>query len=149
METTSLSQRQAHNLIFYGVLLFLLGLLVGFVIPLVPNPRIALSSHMEGVMNGLFLMVLGAIWSRIALSDKWLKITFGLAVYGTFANWLGILLAALLNAGKMLPIAAPGNVGSPAAESVVTFLLVTLSIAMVAVCCAVLVGLNRGRRTQG
>lgn len=143
MSTTSHVQLQAHRLIFYGILLFLLGLLVGLFLPLMANPRMGLASHLEGVMNGMFLVLLGLIWSRVMLSPKWLKITFWLAVYGTFANWFGVLLAAILNAGKEMNVAAQGQDGGPLAEGIVNFLLITLSLAMITICVTILIGLNR------
>jgi hypothetical protein len=51
----------AHRLLQFGVLLFLLGLLSGFVTPALANPRMGLSSHLEGVMNGTFLVILGLL----------------------------------------------------------------------------------------
>jgi hypothetical protein len=44
---------------------------------------------------------------------------------------LEILVAAVFNAGKMLGVAAGGQEGSPLAEALVAFFVVTLSIAMV------------------
>jgi (hydroxyamino)benzene mutase len=143
MEKSSLQKQQSDRLIFYGILLFLLGLIVGLFVPLFGNPRMGLSSHLEGIMNGMFLVMLGLIWGKVALSKKWLKITFGLAIFGTFANWLGILIAAIFNAGKDLNVAANGQEGSPLAEGVVMFLLISLSLAMLTICITVLIGLRR------
>lgn len=103
-----------------------------------------LSSHLEGVMNGMFLVMIGLIWSKLELSDNWLRITFGLSIYGTFINWLGILVAAIFDAGEMLGIAANGKKGPPIAEGIVTFSLVTLSLAMIIICITILIGLRRG-----
>ena len=127
----------------------MLGLIVGLFVPLFANPRMGLSSHLEGIMNGMFLVILGLIWGRIALSIKWLKITFGFSIYGTFANWIGILLAAIFNAGKELTVAAKGQEGTPLAEGVVTFFLISLTISMLLVCIAVLIGLNRNMKSEG
>lgn len=140
---SALKKKQSDRLIFLGILLFLLGLLVGFLIPVLANPRMGLSSHLEGVMNGTFLVVLGLIWKRINLSDSWLKITFWLAVYGTFINWMGVLTGAIFNAGKMMNVAAEGQEGGPFVEGVVTFSLYSLSLAMLIVCVTVLIGLKR------
>jgi hydroxylaminobenzene mutase len=104
------------------------------------------SSHIEGVLNGIFLIVLGLTWHKIALSDKWLKITFWLAVYGTFANWFGILIAAIFNAGKMLGVIANGQEGSPFEEGIVTFSLISLSVAMLILCVTILIGLRRSMK---
>ncbi len=40
--------------------LFLIGLLTGFVEPQFTNVRMGLAAHLEGVMNGIFLVALGA-----------------------------------------------------------------------------------------
>ncbi len=143
MDTAQLKKYQADKLIFYGVLLFMLGLIVGLFIPMMANPRMGLSSHLEGIMNGMFLVLLGLIWNRVNLSVRWLKITFWLAIFGTFANWAGILLAAIFNAGKDLTVAAQGQEGSPMIEGIVMFLLITLSVAMLTICISVLIGLKR------
>ena len=127
-----------------GIALFLLGMLTGFIVPKFKNPRMGLSSHMEGVLNGMFLIALGLLWSRLNLSGAMLSLAFWLAIYGTFANWFATLLAALWGAGSMMPIAAQGHESSPAREAAIKFLLGTLSLAMVAVCALVLVGLRAG-----
>ena len=51
-----------HRLLWHGLFLFLLGLLSGFAVPAVTNPRMGVSAHLEGVMNGVFLSVLGLAW---------------------------------------------------------------------------------------
>lgn len=145
MSTSDLSLRQSDRLIFLGIFLFLLGLIVGLILPLVANPRMGLSSHLEGIMNGMFLVILGLIWPRVNLSKKWMTFTFWLAVYGTFANWFGMLIASIFNAGGQLTIAAQGQQGSDPAEFIVNFLLITLTLAMLIICIAILFGLWRGR----
>ena len=105
-----------------------------------------LSSHIEGVLNGMFLIILGLIWNKVDLSNKWLKTTFWLAIYGTFANCFGILIAAIFNAGKMLGIAANGQEGTPVVEGIVNFSLLSLSVAMLAVSVAILIGLRRNMK---
>ena len=149
MGKSILQRNQSNKLIFLGVLLFLFGLIVGLLVPLFANPRMGVSSHLEGVLNGIFLIVLGLIWDKVALDVRWLKVTFWLAVYGTFINWFGILVAAIFNAGKMLGIAANGREGPVIAEVFVTFALITLSIAMLMICVIILVGLNRGSKREG
>ena len=146
MEKSILKRHHSDRLIILGVLLFFLGLVIGLLAPLFANPRMGLSSHIEGVLNGIFLIVLGLIWNKIDLSYKWLKITFWLAVYGTFANWFSMLFAAIFNAGKSLTIAANGQEGTPFAEVTVMFLLISLSIAMLTICITVLIGLTRNMR---
>lgn len=132
-----------HRLLQSGVALFLLGLLIGFAVPAVASPRMGLSSHMEGVMNGLFLIALGLIWDRLVLSPRLTSATFVLAVYGTFANVIATFLAAAWGAGGMMPLAGGGRVGAGWQEAVIQVLLISLALAMVLVCVFVLAGLRR------
>jgi (hydroxyamino)benzene mutase len=119
-------------------------LLTGFVIPHLVNPRMGLVSHLEGIMNGIFLVLLGLLWPKINLSRFWLATTFWLSIYGTFANWAATLMAAIWGAGASMPIAAIGHQGTPSQEAIINFLLWTLSVAMVAVSTLVLWGLSLG-----
>lgn len=141
-ETTR--SRVGRRLLQLGILLFFLGLLTGFSLPAAANPRMALSSHLEGVMNGTFLLVLGAIWDRLRLGSKSQRIALGLAAYGTFANWGTTLLAAMWGAGEsMMPFAAAGYTGTSAQELLIAVGLISLSVAMLVVCPLVLWGLRR------
>lgn len=44
-----------------GIILFLIGLLTGVAIPKLANPRMGLASHLEGVLNGIFLVTVGLV----------------------------------------------------------------------------------------
>ena len=63
-------ESRSRVLLALGAFLFLLGLLTGVLVPAVRNARLGLSAHLEGVMNGTFLMVLGAIWHHVHLSSS-------------------------------------------------------------------------------
>ncbi len=59
----------AHRrLLWHGMFLFLLGLVTGFAEPHFVNMRMGLAAHLEGVLNGIFLLVLGAAWTEVRLS---------------------------------------------------------------------------------
>lgn len=124
-----------------GILLFLLGLLTGLAGPKLKNPRMGLASHLQGVMNGMFLVILGLIWPRLVLSHAWLAASFWLIMYAAFANWLATLLAAAWGAGTLMPIAAATHTTTPGKERVIGFLLVSLALSAIAGCAIVLVGL--------
>ena len=97
-----------------GLVLFLLGLLTGFAVPALKNPRMALSSHLEAVLNGMFLVLLGLLWPHIHLPYAWGVTAVGLIVYAAYTNWLASLLAAAWGAGRRLaPIAAADHEASP------------------------------------
>lgn len=115
-----------------GLVLFLLGLLTGFAIPALKNPRMALSSHLEAVLNGMFLVLLGLLWPHVHLPDTLAVAAVVLIVYSAYANWLTTLLAAAWGAGrKLAPIAAGNHEASTLKEAFVSFLLVSLSLSIV------------------
>ena len=125
-----------------GVLLFLLGLLTGFVIPAVANPRMGLTAHLEGVQNGLVLLVIGFVWPELRLGPRLARVTFWLIMYGTFANWATTLLAAIFGTGAMSPQTAAGFQGTQVEEAIVTVGFISLGIAIVAGTVIVLWGLR-------
>src|ERR1700729_82818 len=125
-----------------GLVLFVIGLLTGFAIPMLKNPRMGLTSHLEGVLNGMFLALLGLLWPHVHLSQAWGVSAVVLIVYSAWANWLGTLLAAAWGAGRRLaPIAAGDHEASKAKESTVGFLLNSLAVAIVIGVVIVIVGL--------
>lgn len=147
-ETTTPAERTSRRLLRLGMILFLLGLLTGFAIPGVANPRMGLASHLEGVMNGLFLVALGLVWPRLRLAGTARTAAFCLAVYGTFANWAATLLAAVWGAGASMPLAGQGREGTLVQEWIIDFGLYSLSLAMVLVSGIVIAGLGAGGRTE-
>lgn len=122
--------RTARLLIGLGVLLFFLGLLTGFAIPALTNPRMGVSGHLEGVMNGTFLIAIGCAWSRIHLSPPLQTFTFWALIYGTFANWAFVTVAAAFGTNSMTPIAGAGQSGLAWQETLVTVGLYSVGIAM-------------------
>jgi hydroxylaminobenzene mutase len=97
------------------------------------------------VLNGLFLIVLGLLWPRLALGRRATIALFWLALYGTFTNWATTLLAAFWGTGARMPIAAGAHRGTTIQELAVDVLLVSLSVAIVAACVLILWGLRRVR----
>src|ERR1700720_2071774 len=82
MDTAERSRRQGHRLIQVGMLVFLLALLVGLAVPTFAVPRLGLSTHLLGITQGTFLMVVGALWPRLRLTRVIARIAFFLGVYG-------------------------------------------------------------------
>jgi (hydroxyamino)benzene mutase len=125
-----------------GLVLFLLGLLTGFAVPALKNPRMALSSHLEAVLNGMFLVLLGLLWPHIDLPSPWGITAVALIAYSAYANWVAALLAAAWGAGrKLAPIAAGDHEACAAKERFVSFLLVSLSLSIVVGLVIVIAGL--------
>lgn len=125
-----------------GMLLFLLGLITGFIIMQFKNPRMGLSAHLEGVMNGTFLVVAGFVWNELSLSDGQRKITLYTLLYGTFANWLFTLLSAVLGTSRTTPIAGSGFNGGELQETLVTAGLASVGLTMVVALALMVYGLR-------
>lgn len=130
-------------LIACGVALFLLGLLTGLAVPMLPHPRLGLSGHLEGLMNGLFLILLGLVWPRLSLPAWAGSAAFYAAAYAGFANWAATLLASVWGAAGLMPISGMGAAATGGQEMFVAALLVTLALAMILACGLVLWGLLR------
>ena len=133
----------SRKIVAAGAILFLLGLITGFIIPLLENPRMGLAGHLEGVMNGTFLIAVGAVWTRLVLSTGFERTAFWLLLYGTYANWLLVLLAAFFGTSEMTPIAGAGYSGLPWQETLVTAGLSSVGIAMLIACIILVIGFVR------
>jgi hydroxylaminobenzene mutase len=137
-ELTSMNRR----LMWHGMLLFLLGLLTGFAEPQFANVRMGLAAHLEGVMNGIFLLALGACWTHLVFGPRATKVAFWLALYGTYMNWVFTTLAAVLGTGALSPITAPGRHALPWQEALVMNGFKTVGLAIVAFAVMALWGLR-------
>lgn len=112
-----------------GFVLILLALLTGFAIPSLTSPRLGLAAHNVGLMGGLVLIALGALANSFALGTRAAAVMMWAWVYAAYANWVGSLLGAITGASRLTPIAGAGTTGTPVAEAVVSFLLLSLSLA--------------------
>ncbi|HTS83303.1 MAG TPA: hypothetical protein VMH40_22090 [Myxococcaceae bacterium] len=124
----------SRSLLRLGITLFLLGLLTGLFVQEMRNPRAGLAGHLEGVMNGMFLMIAGLAWKELGLRGRAERLTYGLLVFGTFANWATSTAIGILGTSRMTPIAGAGHGAGPLAENAVSAMLVLLAVAMVAAC---------------
>lgn len=136
-----MTEQTSRNIIAAGATLFLLGLLTGFLIPGVENPRMGLASHLEGVMNGTFLIAVGAVWHFLALPVTLQALAFWTLIYGSYANWLFVSLAAILGTSDITPIAGEGYSGLPWQEALITVGLSSVGVAMVVGCGILVFGL--------
>ena len=112
--------RHGRRLLQIGAFLFLLALIIGLFVQKFTVPRLGLSAHLLGLMQGLFLMVAGLIWPKLTFTSKISKIALCLVLYGCFAAWAANLLAGFWGAGNsLLPIAAGTAHGSVIQEMLV------------------------------
>jgi hydroxylaminobenzene mutase len=131
-------QNARRRLIRHGFTLFLLGLLTGFAMPAMHNTRAGLAAHLEGVMNGTFLIAVALAWSEIQLPPRPARVAFALILYGTYANWTATTASAVFGTSKGTPIAGAGFQGNPIAETLVYAGLASVGVTML-IGCAILV----------
>src|SRR5450432_2523597 len=119
-----------RRLLFHGIALFLIGLLTGLAEQHFANLRMALAAHLEGVLNGIFLLAVGAIWNDVRLSSSMGKIAYWALLGGTYGNWAVTTTAAILGTAALSPITAAGLGAAEWQETLVTagFVLIGLAI---------------------
>ena len=138
-----------RRLIWHGMFLFLLGLLTGFLEPRFANIRMGLAAHLEGVMNGIFLVGLGAVWNEVRLSRPLKTAAFWIALVGTYGNWLITTTAAVFGTSALSPITGTPHGGQPWQEKLVTAGFMVVGITIVATAVLVLCGLRKAARSLG
>ena len=97
----------------HGAFLFLIGLVTGLQQRRFTNMRMALSAHLEGVMNGTFLIALGAIWGNVELPPRLEQAARWTALYGTYGNWFFTALGAAMGTAAANPTLSQGHRGKP------------------------------------
>lgn len=143
-----MDSRYRVSLVLHGLIVILLGLLAGFPYALVVTgdllgePRAWSMAHLEGVLNGLVMLAVGAAGGSLALSVREARaLTVGLLVAG-----YGNVVAAIIGASFGVRGLAPTG---PAANFVV-FALFTAAIVGVLLGLALAVlGAVRARRGDG
>ena len=114
----------------------------GFIIQLMVNRRMGLSDHLVGTMGGMFLAILGLIWSHLRMSKNLLRATFWLALYGSYANWFTTLLAAVWGTHANAPVTGAEFHARPWQEFIAAFGFNSLAAAMLIVCLLLIYGLR-------
>jgi (hydroxyamino)benzene mutase len=118
-----------RSLFRHAFVLILLALLSGLFVPAMAVPRLGLSAHTIGVLSGTLLIAIGAIWQHFRLAGRLRCLLQWSWLYASYINWLGCLLGAILGAGAMTPVAAPGISGSALAEATVMVMLASVALA--------------------
>ena len=131
-----------RQLMFYGIFLFLLGLITGLAEQRFTNMRMGVSAHLEGVMNGTFLIALGAIWTEVRLPPPAKATAYWTALYGTYINWLTTTFAAVFGTAASNPISSAGHHGQPWQENLAAAGFLSLAIAIIVASLLVLWGLR-------
>ena len=118
------SSRQGRRLLQIGSFFFLFALLIGLFVQKFTVPRLGLAVHLQALMQGLFLIVVGLLWPKLTFSRGSSRVAFCILIYGCVVGLTGNFLAGLWGAGSsLLPLAAGSARGSGFQEMVVTVCL--------------------------
>ncbi len=93
--------------------------------------------------------MLGAVWSELRLGTSAEAAAYWLAVYGTYAGWAAVQLAAIFGTSSMTPIAGAGYTAPAYREAMVSFGLMTGAGALLLACVLLLRGLGRHAAGRG
>ncbi|MDE2420773.1 MAG: hydrogenase [Gammaproteobacteria bacterium] len=132
-----------RQLLWHGMFLFLLGLITGLLELKFTNTRMALAAHLEGVMNGIFLLAVGANWLEVKLSPRLKTAAYWSLLYGTYANWAFTTLAAIFGTAALSPITGVGHSGQPWQETLITLGFMSVGIVIISATILILWGLRR------
>ncbi|MBZ9897924.1 hypothetical protein LB545_26755 [Mesorhizobium sp. BR1-1-6] len=113
MNASDTLPRQGHRLLQLGIALLLFSSVEGFAIPYLAAPRLGLSVHTLGALQGVLLLVLGLVWSRLNLGVAMSRIAFWFLIYSALAILAAYVMASLWGAGnETMPLAAGAAHGS-------------------------------------
>ena len=138
-----IARRPKHALLLNGAVLILLGLLSGLAMLVVTNPRMGLSAHVGGVLNGMLLIVLGLAWPYVRLSAWLERATTWLLLLSLYAIWGFTLLGAVF--GTSSPIAGEGFSAERWQETLVNSGLMVAAFAILAATLALVYGFAKAR----
>ncbi len=142
---------RVRQVLLHGLLMVMAGLLVGFVVPQTPYPRLALGAHIQFVSNGLLFVILAV--SLAVLPHRVGARSLAVVVLAAWLTW-GMGLSEVANAWwgttQMLPIVADqagATGGLPWHELVVKLAHIAAGLGLVAAWGLVIIGF--AKRTDG
>ncbi len=145
MQAATVDRQPKHALLLNGAVLILLGLLSGFVTPAVTNPRMGLSAHLGGVLNGMLLIVLGLAWPQVRLPSRLKRAMTWLLLLSLYGIWGFTLLGAVFGTSQAAPIAGEGFAGERWQEALVTGGLTVAAFAILAAILLLVYGFAKAR----
>jgi hydroxylaminobenzene mutase len=132
-----------RRLAWHGMLLFLLGLLTGLAEQRFANVKMGLAAHLEGLMNGIFLLALGAVWAMVTLPSVPKAIAYWTGLYGAYANWAFTAAAAIWGTASFSPINGTAHGAAVWKETIITLGLLSVVVTMISASVLILWGLRR------
>lgn len=107
-----------------------------------PHARLWLGAHTTGILVGLLVVAVGAVWPQLLLDQRAARALYALTVGG---NWVGVLVLGIFAPAVHFPsaISTPDLPAAPGwASSIVGLGLVVVTLSTFAMCGLVVAGLR-------
>jgi hydroxylaminobenzene mutase len=117
-----------------GLVLFTVGLVIGVAVPRFRNPRMGLSAHLTAVQTGTALIAFALFWQYLGVPQTWSPTLSYSLLCSSYLLVAGLALAAVFGASKVLPIAGQGFGAAKAQELLVSTMVLSSSLLMLASC---------------
>ena len=108
-----MSGRLSSQLVLHGAIVVLLGMVAGFpygsAVTGGEDPRAWRMAHLEGVLNGLMMIAIGAARSRLVLKPALQRLLFWTLVITGYGNVMASILAAASGQRGLQPGGALAN----------------------------------------
>ena len=93
-------RQQGQRLLQMGIVFILYSSLEGFVIPHFGSPRVGLSTHTLGALQGVLLLALGLVWPKLSLRAIASRVAFWCLLYSALAILGAYSIAAAWGVGN-------------------------------------------------
>jgi (hydroxyamino)benzene mutase len=107
-----------------GFVLLILAMLTGLAIPVATNHRLALASHLTGLLGALILMVIAVAWPALSHRPLPAKIIRYCFISSAYANWIASALGSIWGTRRFTPLSGGGFSAAAWQEALVAFLQV-------------------------
>ena len=134
--------RSARGLARAGILLIILALLNGLAVPAFLNPRLAIATHLSGILDGLLLIAVASVWTRLTLTRTQARVAQLLVIGGAYLNWGTLALASAWGTNRNTPMAGAGFGAAAWQELIVHAMQVTMAVALLVSLSLVFYGLR-------
>jgi len=129
MDSSNMLLLQSQRMLQIGIALFVFTGLEGFVIPSLRAPHLGRSVHTLSALQGVMILALGLLWTRLNIGVTASWIAFWTFLYSSFATLIPFVLAAIWGAGNTaMPMAAGAARGSAIQETIIKIIIYSAAL---------------------
>jgi (hydroxyamino)benzene mutase len=123
-QTVDTERRTAFR---HGALLLLLSALIGLVVASpVPHPAKWMAAHISGLLTGVLIIALGALWNEVRLTPATRKRALQMGLVAAWTGFVANAYSAIVNLPG--PATEPGRAPDAAWQLIVFFVLLAIVV---------------------